>query len=194
MNRKIRVFLVIIFCISMLCGCDSRNAVYLEKIQTETSEVPQTEEKDSTKETGSCFVYVCGAVVNPGVYELPENSRVYEAVAMAGGMTEDAGTEAVNQAEIVTDGQMLRIPTIAEVLAVQEDASGDSGATDDGLLNINQAEVADFMTLPGIGQSKAEALVKYREEHGKFSSIEEIMNVDGIKEGVFNKIKDSIKV
>ncbi len=194
MNRKIRVFLVIIFCISMLCGCDSRNTVYLEKIQTETSEVPQTEEKDSTKETGSCFVYVCGAVVNPGVYELPENSRVYEAVAMAGGMTEDAGTEAVNQAEIVTDGQMLRIPTIAEVLAAQEDASGDSGATDDGLLNINQAEVADFMTLPGIGQSKAEALVKYREEHGKFSSIEEIMNVDGIKEGVFNKIKDSIKV
>ena len=194
MNRKIRVFLGIIFCISMLCGCDSRNTVYLEKIQTETSEVPQTEEKDSTKETGSCFVYVCGAVVNPGVYELPENSRVYEAVAMAGGMTEDAGTEAVNQAEIVTDGQMLRIPTIAEVLAAQEDASGDSGATDDGLLNINQAEVADFMTLPGIGQSKAEALVKYREEHGKFSSIEEIMNVDGIKEGVFNKIKDSIKV
>ena len=194
MNRKIRVFLVIIFCISMLCGCGSRNTVYLEKIQTETSEVPQTEEKDSTKETGSCFVYVCGAVVNPGVYELPENSRVYEAVAMAGGMTEDAGTEAVNQAEIVTDGQMLRIPTIAEVLAAQEDASGDSGATDDGLLNINQAEVADFMTLPGIGQSKAEALVRYREEHGKFSSIEEIMNVDGIKEGVFNKIKDSIKV
>ena len=194
MNRKIRVFLVIIFCISMLCGCGSRNTVYLEKIQTETSEVPQTEEKDSTKETGSCFVYVCGAVVNPGVYELPENSRVYEAVAMAGGMTEDAGAEAVNQAEIVTDGQMLRIPTIAEVLAAQEDASCDSGATDDGLLNINQAEVADFMTLPGIGQSKAEALVKYREEHGKFSSIEEIMNVDGIKEGVFNKIKDSIKV
>jgi len=194
MNRKIRVFLVIIFCISMLCGCGSRNTVYLEKIQTETSEVPQTEEKDSAKETGGCFVYVCGAVVNPGVYELPENSRVYEAVAMAGGMTEDAGAEAVNQAEIVTDGQMLRIPTIAEVLAAQEDASGDSGATDDGLLNINQAEVADFMTLPGIGQSKAEALVRYREEHGKFSSIEEIMNVDGIKEGVFNKIKDSIKV
>ena len=95
------------------------------------------------------MVYVCGAVENPGVYELPENSRVYEAVAMAGGMTEDAGMEAVNQAELVTDGQMLR---------------------------------------------KAEALFQYREAHGRFSSIEEIMNVDGIKEGVFNKIKDSIKV
>ena len=90
MNRKRKVFLVIIFCMGVLCGCGSRNNVYLEKIQTETSEVPQTEEKDCQEEMGSCMVYVCGAVENPGVYELPENSRVYEAVAMAGGMTEDA--------------------------------------------------------------------------------------------------------
>ena len=88
MNRKRKVFLVIIFCMGVLCGCGSRNNVYLEKIQTETSEVPQTEEKDCQEEMGSCMVYVCGAVENPGVYELPENSRVYEAVAMAGGMTD----------------------------------------------------------------------------------------------------------
>ena len=116
---------------------------------------------------------------------------VYEAVAMAGGMTEDAGMEAVNQAEFVTDGQMLRIPTMEEVAAAQEESESN---VDDGLLDINRASVADFMTLPGIGQSKAEALFQYREAHGRFSSIEEIMNVDGIKEGVFNKIKDSIKV
>ena len=177
MNRKRKVFLVIIFCMGVLCGCGSRNNVYLEKIQTETSEVPQTEEKDCQEEMGSCMVYVCGAVENPGVYELPENSRVYEAVAMAGGMTED--------------GQMLRIPTMEEVAAAQEESESN---VDDGLLDINRASVADFMTLPGIGQSKAEALFQYREAHGRFSSIEEIMNVDGIKEGVFNKIKDSIKV
>jgi competence protein ComEA len=122
MNRKRKVFLVIIFCMGVLCGCGSRNNVYLEKIQTETSEVPQTEEKDCQEEMGSCMVYVCGAVENPGVYELPENSRVYEAVAMAGGMTEDAGMEAVNQAEFVTDGQMLRIPTMEEVAAAQEES------------------------------------------------------------------------
>ena len=148
-------------------------------------------QKDCQEEMGSCMVYVCGAVENPGVYELPENSRVYEAVAMAGGMTEDAGMEAVNQAEFVTDGQMLRIPTMEEVAAAQEESESN---VDDGLLDINRASVADFMTLPGIGQSKAEALFQYREAHGRFSSIEEIMNVDGIKEGVFNKIKDSIKV
>ena len=89
MNRKRKVFLVIIFCMGVLCGCGSRNNVYLEKIQTETSEVPQTEEKDCQEEMGSCMVYVCGAVENPGVYELPENSRVYEAVAMAGGGDDD---------------------------------------------------------------------------------------------------------
>ena len=109
MNRKRKVFLVIIFCMGVLCGCGSRNNVYLEKIQTETSEVPQTEEKDCQEEMGSCMVYVCGAVENPGVYELPENSRVYEAVAMAGGMTEDAGMEAVNQAEFVTDLSLIHI-------------------------------------------------------------------------------------
>ena len=80
---------------------------------------------------------------------------------------------------------------VAKVAAAQEESESN---VDDGLLDINRASVADFMTLPGIGQSKAEALFQYREAHGRFSSIEEIMNVDGIKEGVFNKIKDSIKV
>ena len=93
--------------------------------------------------------------------------------------------EAVNQAEFGTDGQMLRIPTMEEVAAAQEESESN---VDDGLLDINRASVADFMTLPGIGQSKAEALFQYREAHGRFSSIEEIMNVDGIKEGVFNKL------
>ena len=83
MNRKRKVFLVIIFCMGVFCGCGSRNNVYLETIQTETDEVPQTEEKDCQEDRGSCIVYVCGAVENPGVYELPENSRVYEAVADA---------------------------------------------------------------------------------------------------------------
>lgn len=147
--------------------------------------------RKTARKIGAVVLYVCGAVENPGVYELPENSRVYEAVAMAGGMTENAGMEAVNQAEFVMDGQMLRIPTMEEMTAAQEESGSN---VEDGLLDINRASVADFMTLPGIGQSKAEALFQYREAHGRFSSVEEIMNVDGIKEGVFNKIKDSIKV
>ena len=149
---------------------------------------------EETEAPESCFVYVCGAVNCPGVYELPPKSRVYEAIRMAGGVTEDAGSESVNQAEYVTDGQMRRIPTEEGELAAEKSSGNTDQAVDDGLLNINSDSAADFMTLPGIGQSKADALVKYREEHGGFSSIEEIMQVDGIKEGVFHKIKDSIKV
>lgn len=197
MNGKFRVFLVIISVICMVCGCGSRNTVYLETKDTEMEEASQPEATEPVEETEapeSCFVYVCGAVNCPGVYELPPKSRVYEAIRMAGGVTEDAGSESVNQAEYVTDGQMLRIPTLEEELAAEKSSGNTDQTVDDGLLNINSASAADFMTLPGIGQSKADALVKYREEHGGFSSIEEIMQVDGIKEGVFHKIKDSIKV
>ena len=127
---------------------------------------------------------------------LPENSRIFEAIASAGGLTEDAAKDAVNQAAFVTDGQMLRIPTMEEAAETAEAlADGtDGSSTEDGRLDINRATVAEFMTLPGIGQSKAESIVAYREAKGTFSSVEDLMKVDGIKEGVFNKIKNSIKV
>ena len=162
------------------------------KYRQRQSEVPQTEEKDCQEEMGSCMVYVCGAVENPGVYELPENSRVYEAVAMAGGMTEDAGMEAGKSGRVCHGRADVKNSDHGREWRLHR--KNPESNVDDGLLDINRASVADFMTLPGIGQSKAEALFQYREAHGRFSSVEEIMNVDGIKEGVFNKIKDSIKV
>ncbi len=119
MNRKRKVFLVIIFCMGVLCGCGSGIMCIWRKYRQRQVKFRRQRRKTAGEEMGSCIVYVCGAVENPGVYELPENSRVYEAVAMAGGMTEDAGMEAVNQAEFVTDGQMLRIPTMEEVAAAQ---------------------------------------------------------------------------
>ena len=192
MNGKFKMFLAIISGLVFLCGCDSRNAVYLETEQAEETEaaeevVPPAESEQ--KEV--CYVYVCGAVASPGVYELQTCRRVYDAIRLAGGLSEDASFESVNQAENVTDGQMIKVLTISE--AENSTENGKETASD-GLLNINNAGVAEFMTLPGIGQSKAEAIVQYREQNGAFSSVDEIMNVDGIKEGVFNKIKDCIKV
>ncbi len=170
----------------------------------------------SGSEPVECYVYVCGAVVNPGVYVLKENSRIYEAVALAGGLTEDASAESVNQAQTVSDGQMIRILTKEEAAAgvtnsgtaaesgntaVTQSASGDgdtagdgSSEAADGKVNLNTASATELMTLPGIGQSKADSIIAYRESCGGFSGIEEIMNVDGIKEGVYNRIKDYIKV
>lgn len=201
MNQTFRVFLVIAAAMSLLCGCGARNNVYLEKNAVETGElcvtealsVTETEEPDGAKEERTCLVYVCGAVAAPGVYELDDGSRIYEAVELAGGFMEDAAEDVLNLAESVTDGQMIRIPTEEEQEAAgRQGAEADSAA--DGKLDLNRADVAALMELPGIGQSKAEAIVGYREEHGSFSRTEDLMKVEGIKEGVFNKIKDRIKV
>lgn len=152
-------------------------------------------------------VYVCGAVLSPGVYVLDAGARIYEAIELAGGLAENAGLTAVNQAQEICDGQMIYIPTKEEAAAYPAAASqtasdSQAGQTEksageqdaDGRVNLNTASEAELMTLSGIGQSKAEAILLYRETHGGFSSIEEIMNVDGIKEGSYNRIKDSIKV
>lgn len=201
MNQTFRVFLVIAAAMSLLCGCGARNNVYLEKNTGETGELcvtealsaTETEEPDGAKEEKTCLVYVCGAVVSPGVYELDDGSRIYEAVELAGGFMEEAAEDALNLAESVTDGQMIRIPTEEEQEAAgRQGAEADSAA--DGKLDLNRADVAALMELPGIGQSKAEAIVGYREEHGSFSQAEDLMKVEGIKEGVFDKIKDRIKV
>lgn len=201
MNQTFRVFLVIAAAMSLLCGCGARNNVYLEKNTGETGELcvtealsaTETEEPDGAKKEKTCLVYVCGAVVSPGVYELDDGSRIYEAVELAGGFMEEAAEDALNLAESVTDGQMIRIPTEEEQEAVgRQGAEADSAA--DGKLDLNRADVAALMELPGIGQSKAEAIVGYREEHGPFSQAEDLMKVEGIKEGVFDKIKDRIKV
>ena len=173
------------------------------------------------------WVHVCGAVRKAGVYELPAGSRVYEAVQEAGGFAADADESYVNQAQRLSDGAKLVIPTVEQV----EEAAGDSrteagqigiveqagvqqagygvsdagtgdgaGQTDpvsvaaDGRININTASEAQLCEIPGIGATRAAAIAAYRQEHGGFSSIEEIMNVSGIKEGTYAKIKDRITV
>lgn len=189
MREKVRLFLAVVFTLLVAGGCGAGNNVYMEKVAEEETGT-ETVERDVTEQKQEfCYVYVCGAVLAPGVYEIPADGRVYEAIKAAGGLADGACAEAVNQAEHVSDGQMIRIPTEEEVSEWDR-----KNEADDGRMDINQASVADFMTLPGIGASKAEALVSYREAKGGFSSIEDIMNVDGIKKGVFDKIKDRIKV
>lgn len=156
-------------------------------IAEENSTVAETSEMSSTvQEERLVYVYVCGHVRQPGVYSLPADSRICDALELAGGVTEDAKPEALNQAEYVEDGQTIYVPGPDEEM----DESGE----ENGLVDINKADKAMLMTLPGIGESKADMIIQYREEHGEFESIEDLMNIPGIKEGVFNKIKGGIKV
>lgn len=136
--------------------------------------------------TESIFVHVCGAVQKEGVYELPAGSRVYEAIEKAGGFSVDAAAEEVNQAQVLQDAVKLYVPTMAEV---QE-----SKLQKTGKININQAPAEELMTLPGIGESKAESIIRYRESNGMFQSVEDIMKIPGIKETLFGKIKDLIQI
>lgn len=145
-----------------------------------------------TEEAGTVFVFVCGQVAVPGVYELPAGSRIYDAIMQAGGCMETADICAVNQAGYLEDGMQIYIPAIGE--AYKEAASEEQASRTDGRISINHADKNELMTLPGIGESKADAILEYRQSHGAFSSIDELMNIPGIKEGIFNNIQDYITV
>ena len=159
----------------------------------------------------SCVVHVCGAVNEPGVYIMEAGSRIYQAVEKAGGFSQDADENYLNQADLLSDGMKIYVPTREEVEesgkelawkisggsgikeadeAGREDVGKESGA----LVNINTAGEAQLTTLPGVGSSKAKSIIAYREKNGAYQKIEDIMNVEGIKDGVFEKIKDCITV
>lgn len=187
MNKRIMIFLL--FGV-LLVGCSERNEVMTAQegttIMAESTSDADITTVDSTKEKSFIYVYVCGYVEEPGVYPLPIGARVCDALELAGGVTKDGKPEALAQAEYVTDGQTIYVPSIYE----ESDLSND----EDGRVDINEADSSMLMTLPGIGESKAEIILQYREEHGAFETIEDLMDIPGIKEGVFNKIKDYIKV
>lgn len=167
-----------------------------------------------TEEALLC-VHVCGSVNEPGVYLLPAGSRVYEAVEAAGGITQDAAPDFLNLAEELADAMKVEVPSLsqvrrweqegvlaikaAEALSVGSEAAPGgaqalSGSSPSGLVNINTASREELMTLKGIGESRAEDIIHYRENFGGFRVIQDIMNVPGIKEGAFEKIKDNITV
>lgn len=209
MKRNLMTAAVLCVILMTGTGCGDDKTAYFETPETvfaaETEQSSESGEntEDALAEQELCYVYVCGAVKEPGVYVLEAHARIYEAIEAAGGLTEEADLETVNQAEEVSDGQMVKILTKEEAKALSEGAaSGDvqttasdgAEAEADGRMDINRASAEELMTLPGIGSAKAESIISYREKNGGFSSIEEIMQVEGIKEGVFNRVKDSIKV
>jgi len=195
-----------------LSGCGKKEAeILLEEEQKESSEkvteILETEkepEPEITQPPQDIFVDICGAVTKPGVYRMPPDSRVYEAVEAAGGLLPEAAGNRVNQAQPLSDGQQIYVPTKEEAEkagavpaegAFPEIKAGEnSPVSENGKVNLNTADAAALQTLSGIGESKAQAILAYREEHGGFSSIEELMDVPGIKENTFLKIKEKIAV
>ena len=157
------------------------------------NEIEKTE-KVYNKDT--IVVHVTGEVRYSGVVTLEEVARVVDAIASAGGETEEADLEKLNLAYILSDGEKIYVPNKNEEqkeLITSEAGENISGGSEkdskNKLININIASVEALATLPGIGQSLAERIVSYREEQGKFAEIEEIKNVSGIGDSKFENIK-----
>ncbi len=166
----------------------------------ETEDIEETDkreeqEKKSQEDREAVFVEVSGAVLNPGVYELPQESRVFQAIALAGGLKEDAVTEQINQAEKINDGQKIYVYTKEEIQQKKEEKPiQEQRALEDGKIDLNHADKDMLMTLQGIGAARADAILSYREKRGGFSGIEELMQVEGIKKKTYEKLKDQIVV
>lgn len=151
-------------------------------------------------------IYLCGHIVNPGIYEILPGRILNDVVTMAGGLTEDAALNRINLVYVLKDNLTIYIPSETEIINNQYDSSlnisgiiigsastSDTFEVDNGLININTATKEELCSLPGIGSSTADKIIKYREET-PFSSIEDIMNVQGIGQSKYNSIKDLICV
>lgn len=213
-KKKIIAITMVIF--TMLTGCASADSEVLimepsaasemSTDGTEATEISPQQEEPKEKKPENIVVYVCGAVCEPGVYELSEGARIDDAVKAAGGFSAEADRTYVNLAAVLEDGVKLQIPT-AEQVALMDAGdpmpSYDGGsvilgesqdADKSGLVNINTASAEELKTLPGIGDGIASRIIQYRSDNGSFKSIEDIMKVSGIKDKLFSKIKDRITV
>lgn len=195
--KEIGWIILLVFCMTALAGCRNQDEEMVVLEEVELEEVSEeTESGEMDEEINTIFIYVCGQVENPGVYELAEGSRIYEAIQMAGGMTETAAKDYVNQAQMLVDGQRVYVPSVeeAERGQVQEQSISVSAMESGKKVNINTAGKEELMTLTGIGEVRAEAILTYRQMKGRFGDIEELMQVEGIKQGTYEKIKDQITV
>lgn len=161
--------------------------------QDTEAEAPTTDDQsgsEQTKEEKKILVHICGAVKKEGVYEVEEGARVYEALERAGGLLDEAATDYVNLAREIQDGEQVTFPTKKQIEEGQFQEQ-DRGSTK---ININRASASELTQLSGVGEARAKLIVAYRTEKGPYKKIEDIMQVSGIKEGLFQKIKDSIIV
>ena len=177
--------------------------------QNETEKIVEIEEinKEEIKEE-KVTVDIKGAVLNPGIYTLDNNKRVFDAITIAGGLLDNSDTENINMSLKLTDEMVIIVPFkekkqnsvgdkehLNNSNNIENDAKvSNSKNTNNEKVSINKANKEDLMTLEGIGETRALAIINYRKEHGNFKSISELQNVKVIGKSIFEKIKDNIEL
>lgn len=202
-----KILIVIALCMIMLAGCavPDKALVLQSDVRTEDVAADDSEgetdsgavwsgesglETEATDTGQTILVHVCGAVISPGVVELPCESRVADALEAAGGLNEYGASEAVNLAAKLEDAQQVYFPTREE--AQQKRRAEEMASA--GLVNINTAGAEQLCSLPGIGEARAADIIAFRQENGTFASKEAIMQVPGIKQSAYDKLESYITV
>ena len=171
----------------------SIDSVSLDRYVENEREVTEIEEIENVEEQVHHFIVdVKGQVKFPGVYEVEEHLRVHDVIQLAGGFLEMANETAINLAQKISDEMVIYVPHLDEEINNASTATAWSPSQDEKKVSLNQATVGELETLPGIGPSKAAAIINYREEVGAFQSIDELTNVSGIGEKTLEKLRDSL--
>lgn len=189
------------------------NEINIKTKEEKTSEISIQEEKKEKKEYKEIKIDIKGSVKKPGVYTLKENSRTNDAIIASGGLLKNANTRFINLSKILNDGDVIVIYSNEEIKKAQkeekiivetpcicEEIKNDSCYKEDkeneviSKININTATMNELIKLNGIGESKAKLIIEYRTKNGKFKDIKEIMNIKGISETIFSKIKENITI
>lgn len=169
---------------------------YSSSSTTEKSK-QRSENDQGDKNEGMVTVDVKGAVKKPGVYQLKSSSRVHDALLKAGGMTDEADLKSINQAQKLVDEAVVYVAKVGEnVVDVTTNTSASTATSQAkaGLVNLNTATEADFQTISGIGQKRAQDIIAYREANGKFKSVDDLKNVTGIGAKTLEKLKEYVTV
>lgn len=189
--------LLILFCIALFASVSTFYYLYTQEDTTPIiTDNMQTQTQDKQEDT-TITVYVSGEVNFPGLVELPSDSRIADAIKACGDFTPLADKAKINLAQKLTDGMQIQVSSKAPVINSNEqvndtNSNSPNNNSSSNLININTATKEDLDTLPGIGPATAQKIIDYRQEHGNFSSIEDIKNVKGIGEAKFSKMQDKI--
>lgn len=220
--KKYYLYIIIIFVILFLIILIGIVIMFKPKetVQVPEIKLEQLEEKNEDIIVETVKIDIKGNIANPGVYELEQGSRVIDAINIAGGLLENSNTELINLSQILTDEMIIIVYTNDQIekyrqnskeieyvyieiekcpdqindACINQTENIDKSEETDTLININEADINELMTLSGIGESKAKDIIEYRDKNGKFTVTQDITNVKGIGESLFEKIKDYITV
>lgn len=191
------IIIILIIIIYNFFDLKSKEKIDYSNIVINTNESIEVEEIPEKR----IKVYITGEVKSPGVIELEENSRIEDAINLAGGITENANLSNVNLAYFLEDGQKIYIPNINDKEDVEylitengEEVIETDSKKNSGKVNINKATLEELETLPGVGESLGNRIIAYRKEQGRFKVIEDLKNVSGIGEKKFESLKEYIEV